>query len=265
MATGRPKASRRIFESRKSLAGHPDSALAWEYVPIRENKYLSTAAALAIWPLAVGPPVFGGIAVGVCSRRRRGNDAADQAVGALADPAFDRQERAGLEVIWRTRRKSRRAAPRRCSQDHRWRHLRGAGASVARPRPDDAGSPARHRCAGTESGLSAGIADGRGGDRAPCATCSPRARSRSTTSGRTNIRDASLPTPPPNARTMCRPRWSRPVTGAATAAAIVAAGARPPVADSQNEKAAHAARLSNSNPVRAAQCVTVTVVPMETR
>ena len=66
-------------------------------------------------------------------------------------------------------------------------------------------------------------------------------------------------------RTMCRPRWSRPVTGAATAAAIVAAGARPPVADSQNEKAAHAARLSNSNPVRAAQCVTVTVVPMETR
>ena len=98
MATGRPKASRPIFESEKSLAGHPDSALAWEYVPIRENKYLSTAAALATWPLALGPPVFGGIAVGVCSRRRRGNDAADQAVGALADPAFDRQD---SEVIWR--------------------------------------------------------------------------------------------------------------------------------------------------------------------
>ena len=111
-----------------------------------------------------------------------------QAVGALADRRASRQPGgARRRDDLATRRKSRRAAPRRCHQDHRRRHLRGAGASVARSRPDHAGSPARHRRAGTEGGLSAGIADGRGGDRAPCATCSARARSRSSTSGRTNI------------------------------------------------------------------------------
>ena len=265
MAIGSAKASPRIFESKKVPCRPrptPTQPLVGNMSPYeRINTYHGRRA--RHWPLAVGPPVFGGLAVDVCSRRGGGDDAAGAALGAAAlIPRFDRT--CGDDLA--TRRKSRRAAPRRCPQDHRRRHVRGAGSSVARSRSDDAGSPARHRRAGTESGLCRRncrwprrrparlrdlLAEGEvriyniGPDKYQGRVVADAATKR------TDNVSAAMRRGRSRAQLQRRPSW-RLVRDRRSLS-------------HQNEKAAHAARLSNSNPVRAAQCVTVTVVPMETR
>ena len=166
MAIGSARASPRIFERRELLPDAPTQPLVWEYVPIRENKCISAPA-----PGPLAPPVFGGAAMGVRARRGGGDDAAGAALGAaaVAAVAADSQAARDAEIDLEARRQSRRASSRRCDPDHRWRHVRGAGASVAGPRSHHAGASARHRRAGIEGGLSAGIADGRGRDAARCA------------------------------------------------------------------------------------------------
>src|SRR3982075_1613324 len=150
------------------LAYSPDSGLVWEYVPIPENKYLSEARPGAVSQAALEPAAIGGLALGVRPWRRGRDTVAGAALGALAGPGLDRLTAvkrqpggAGQRDDLEARRQSQRPASRRRDQNHRRRHVRGAGASVARARHDDAGSPARHRRAGTESVLSAGAANGR--------------------------------------------------------------------------------------------------------
>ena len=145
-------------------------------------------------------PVFGGCCPGFsCSGVVAGTHAADPALGALAArldrivAARTKPGGARCRDDLEARRQSRCPASRRRRQDDRWRYLRGAGSSVARARYDDAGSAARHRCAGTEGVMCRGIAAGGSRRATRCAICSAKAASRSTISAPTNITAASSP------------------------------------------------------------------------
>ena len=244
MAIGNTRASPPISEA-IGLVGQRRLRPVRECVPIRENKCL---------PAEQAPLVLGGLAVGIRGRSGSGDNAAGAALAASSTlgrfvvPPGRQPGGARRRDDLEAGRKSGCASPRRCAADHRRRHLRGAGASGAGPRPEHAGSTARYRRARTEGLLSAGIADGRGRDR-----CLARVARR----GRRD--DLQY-----RAGQIWRP--GRPVMPAAMAAAIAAAGARTPVNHFRNEKSRAIGRLSDaSNCSSGDQCVTVTVVPTDTR
>ena len=182
----------------------------------------------------------------------------------LLPGSADSQAARDAEMVWRRAGSPRCAPPRRCDPHHRWRHVRGAGSSAAGPQSDHAGSSARHRRAGVEGRLCAGIADGRGRDRGVARRCSAKAMSGSSISGRTSMAAGSWPTSPRGAAAMFRPRCSPQVMPAATAAAIAAAGARTQASRLRNEKAAPSRGFFYIYSI-CNQRVTVTVVPTETR
>ena len=248
-----------------ALAGRPDSALVGNMSPYeRINAYRGSAqwspwrrrfSAALPWVFVVG------VAAGTMLPVRHWVHGWFRCADARADSQAARD----AEIIWKRAGNRGRAPPRRCDPHHRWRHVRGAGASVARAsisttrvrlRGIDAPelkascpqelqmAEAATRCVARHCSARAEVNDlqYRAGQ-----ICRPR---------RCRRRDQAH-------RRMFRRRCSLPVTRAATAAAIAAAGARTQAIAAQMKSRA-VARLLYSIWMRD-QRVTITVVPTETR
>ncbi len=160
------------FLSARPCRATPTQALVRRLCPRHER----TCPAIRRSRAPTAALVFGGPAVGVRGRRGRSDDAAGAAVGAVAlATSADSQARTRRRDDPEAGRKSRCAPCRRRAPHHRRRHVRGAGSSRAGARADHAHPPARHRCAGTQGGLSAGTARWPRPPPLPCARCSATA------------------------------------------------------------------------------------------
>ncbi len=162
---------------------------------------------------SLAPPVFGGVAMGIRAWRGGGDDAAGAATGCIGRfrrtaLSADSQAARDAEMIWKRAGNPDVRHPVDVIRTIDGDTFEARVHLSPGPRSDHAGSPARHRCAGVEGVLSAGIADGGGRERR---VARPARRGRGhdlTISGRTNIPAASSPMSRPGGPAMFRRRCS---------------------------------------------------------